>query len=170
MLTTNAAGDKKPTLGRRAVISRTYLLSCAAALALGVAGPAAAQTAEVIHWWTSGGESAGVKVFADAFNNAGGKWVDNAIANGPNARTLAINRTVGGNPPTAMQFNTGKQFDELVENGLLANLDAQAAQENWKSVVPPAILAAVTREGHVYAAPVRLSRRTGTTCSCSWTS
>src|SRR5882672_11156832 len=86
--------------------------------------------AEVIHWWTSGGESAAVKVFADQFQAAGGTWVDTAIAGGANARTAAINRTVGGSPPTAMQFNTGKQFDDLVENDLLANEDAQAASQN----------------------------------------
>jgi glucose/mannose transport system substrate-binding protein len=118
--------------------------------------PAAAQTAEVIHWWTSGGESAAVKVFADAYNAAGGKWVDTAIAGGANARTAAINRTIGGNPPTAMQFNTGKQFDELVENGLLADVDAVAQAQNWKNIIPPAILSAVVREGKAYAVPVNI--------------
>jgi glucose/mannose transport system substrate-binding protein len=121
-------------------------------------GPALAQApkAEVIHWWTSGGESAAVKVFADAFTQAGGVWVDTAIAGGANARTAAINRTVGGNPPTAMQFNTGKQFDELVENELLANVDSVANAQNWKGIMPAAILAAVTRGGHEYAVPVNI--------------
>ncbi len=36
-----------------------------------------------------------------------------------------------------MQFNTGKQFDDLVENDLLANVDAQAAAQNWKAILPP---------------------------------
>ena len=81
------------------------------------ASPALAQEtkAEVIHWWTSGGESAAVRVFADEFKKSGRDLQDSAVAGGANARTAAINRTVGGNPPTAMQFNTGKQFDELVE-------------------------------------------------------
>ena len=99
-------------------------------------GAAEELRAEVIHWWTSGGESAAVKVFAEQFRAAGGTWVDTAIAGGANARTAAINRTVGGNPPTAMQFNTGKQFDDLVENDLLANVDAQAAAQNWKPSCP----------------------------------
>ena len=124
--------------------------------ALAVAGPAAAQTAEVIHWWTSGGESAAVKVFADQYTAAGGKWVDTAIAGGPNARTAAINRTIGGDPPTAMQFNTGKQFDELVENKLLADVDAVSKAQDWAKIVPPAILAAVTREGKAYAVPINI--------------
>src|SRR5438105_15646189 len=109
--------------------------------------------AEVIHWWTSGGESAAVKVFADQFGAAGGVWVDTAIAGGANARTAAINRTIGGNPPTAMQFNTGKQFDELVENDLLSDVDAVAKAQNWKGVMPAAIVQAITREGHAYAVP-----------------
>ena len=112
--------------------------------------------AEVIHWWTSGGESAAVKVFADRFNEAGGTWVDSAIASGEAARTAGINRIVGGDPPTAMQFNTGKQFDELVANGLLRDLDDLAAQEHWQKVLPPAIVKAITRDGKVYAVPVNI--------------
>jgi glucose/mannose transport system substrate-binding protein len=112
--------------------------------------------AEVIHWWTSGGESAAVKVFADQFAKAGGTWVDSAIAGGANARTSAINRTVGGNPPTAMQFNTGKQFDDLVENNLLADVEAAAAEGKWKSVIPEAILNATTRNGKMFAVPVNI--------------
>ena len=108
------------------------------ALALAFTVVAAAQganaeemKAEVIHWWTSGGESAAVKVFAEQFAKAGGTWVDTAIAGGVNARTAAINRTVGGTPPTAMQFNTGKQFDDLVENDLLRDVDQLATEQKW---------------------------------------
>ena len=122
------------------------------------AGSLAAQEmkAEVIHWWTSGGESAAVKVFADQFTKAGGTWVDTAIAGGASARTASINRTVGGNPPTAMQFNTGKQFEELVEAGLLADLDEVATAGNWKKVIPAVFIDAITRKGKIYAAPVNI--------------
>ena len=99
--------------------TRRALLLCGTAIAVAAALPVQAQEmkAEVLHWWTSGGELAAVKVFADQFKAAGGTWVDTAIAGGQNARTAGINRIVGGNPPTVMQFNTGKQFDELVSNG-----------------------------------------------------
>jgi len=105
---------------------RRFWQAClATAVIAGLPALAGAQEmkAEVIHWWTSGGESAAVQVFADKFTEAGGTWIDTAIAIGENARTAGINRIVGGNPPTAMQFNTGKQFDELVANGLLRDLD-----------------------------------------------
>jgi glucose/mannose transport system substrate-binding protein len=122
--------------------------------AIGAPAHAEEMKAEVIHWWTSGGESAAVKVFADQFTKAGGTWVDTAIAGGVNARTAAINRTVGGTPPTAMQFNTGKQFDDLVENDLLRDVDQLATEQKWKSLMPEAIVNAATRNGKMYAVPV----------------
>ena len=131
---------------------------CLTALALvwtaGVPANAQEMKAEVIHWWTSGGESAAVKVFAEQYTKAGGTWMDTAIAGGANARTAAINRTVGGTPPAAMQFNTGKQFDELVENDLLRDVDQLAVEQKWKSVIPEAIVNAATRNGKMFAVPV----------------
>ncbi|CAN7226808.1 ABC transporter substrate-binding protein [Bosea sp. LjRoot9] len=138
------------------------LKPCLTALALACAAGAAFQAnaqemkAEVIHWWTSGGESAAVKVFAEQFAKAGGTWVDTAIAGGVNARTAAINRVVGGTPPTAMQFNTGKQFDELVENDLLRDVDQIATEQKWKSFMPQAIIDATSRNGKMYAVPVNI--------------
>jgi glucose/mannose transport system substrate-binding protein len=112
--------------------------------------------AEVLHWWTSAGESAAVRVFADQFTKAGGTWVDNAIAGGANARAAGVNRMVGGNPPTMTQFNTGKQFDELVSNDLLRNLDSQAKAGKWSEIMPKVIIDAITRDGKVYAVPVNI--------------
>jgi glucose/mannose transport system substrate-binding protein len=130
------------------------------ATALVTVGPALASAqemqAEVIHWWTSGGESAAVKVFADAFTGAGGTWIDSAVAGGENARTAGINRIVGGDPPTAMQFNTGLQFDEIVGNGFLRDLEDVAEKGQWRDVLPDAIIQATTREGKFYAVPVNI--------------
>jgi len=112
--------------------------------------------AEVIHWWTSAGESASVKVFADQFTKAGGTWVDNAIAGGANARTAGINRIVGGNPPTMMQFNTGKQFDELVSNDLLRDVEKQAQAGKWREIMPKPIVDATVRNGKFYAVPINI--------------
>jgi glucose/mannose transport system substrate-binding protein len=116
----------------------------------------AQQKAEVLHWWTSAGESAGVRVFADQFTKAGGTWVDNAIAGGANARAAGINRMVGGNPPTMMQFNTGKQFDELVSNDLLRDVEKQAQAGKWREIMPKPIVDATVRNGKFYAVPVNI--------------
>jgi len=110
--------------------------------------------ANVIHWWTSGGESAAIKQFADAYNKAGGLWVDNAVAGADQARSTAINRIIGGDPPTAAQFNTSKQFHDLIDQGLLNNIDSVALKENWDTTFPPSILSSIKVQGHFYAAPV----------------
>lgn len=128
------------------------------ALLCALSGSASAEDmkAEVLHWWTSGGESAAIKVFADAFAEAGGEWIDSAIAGGENARAAGVNRIVGGEPPTAMQFNTGKQFDELVEAGVLRDLEDIAAEGKWRENLPPVISSAIERDGKIFATPVNI--------------
>jgi glucose/mannose transport system substrate-binding protein len=126
-----------------------------AAIVPGIAH-AADMKAEVLHWWTSGGESAAIKEIADRYKAAGGEWIDTAIATGEAARAAGINRIVGGNPPTVMQFNTGKQFEELVTNGFLSPLDKVAEENKWKQILPGAIIEATSRDGKFYAAPVNI--------------
>ena len=134
----------------------TARLGLAMALALVAATGAHAQVnrAEVLHWWTSGGESAAVKELANAYRQAGGTWVDSAIAGGDQARAAAINRMVGGTPPTAAQFNTSKQFLDLIDQGMLNNVDVVAAQNNWDKILPAPILNSIKIKGHFYAVPV----------------
>jgi len=123
---------------------------------LGFVSSASAQKAEVIHWWTSGGESAAVKQLAEAYNKAGGQWVDNAIAGGDNARAAALNRIAGGNPPVASQFNTSKQYHELIDNDLLSSVDEVAAKEGWDQWMPGPIKNVIKVKGHYYAVPVNI--------------
>jgi glucose/mannose transport system substrate-binding protein len=131
------------------------------AIALGLAlafgtGAAFAQKAEVIHWWTSGGESAAVKELANAYKAAGGTWVDSAIAGGEAARSTAINRIVGGTPSTAAQFNTSKQFHDIIDAGLLNNVDEVAQKNGWDKWLPAPILNSIKVKGHFYAVPVNI--------------
>lgn len=113
---------------------------------------------EVTHWWTSGGEAAAVAEFAKAFDATGNKWVDGAIAgSGDTARPIMVARITGGDPMGATQFNHGRQAEELVEAGLMRNLDDVAARENWKAVVnPPSLLESCTLDGHIYCVPVNI--------------
>lgn len=110
--------------------------------------------ATVLHWWVSRGESAAVKQFADAYDRAGGLWVDKAVADPYLARSTTIDRIVDGNPPTAAQFNMSKQFHDIIDQGLLNNVDEVAAKENWNRILPPSILDSIKVDGHFYAAPV----------------
>ncbi len=140
--------------------ARTFSLLAALIGGAGLASPAWAQKAEVIHWWTSGGESAALKELANAYNKAGGQWVDNAIAGGENARAAALNRIAGGNPPVASQFNTSKQYHELIEADLLNNVDEVAAKEGWDQWMPTPIKNVIKVKGHYYAVPVNIHSST----------
>src|SRR5215212_12077850 len=137
---------------------RKYVSVYTLAVALVSSSGAYAQQlkAEVMHWWTSAGESAAVKVFADQFTKAGGTWIDTAIAGGVNARAAAVNRIVGGNPPTMSQFNTGKQFEELASNELLRDVEKQAQAGKWRELMPKPIVDATVRDGKFYAVPVNI--------------
>jgi glucose/mannose transport system substrate-binding protein len=111
---------------------------------------------EVIHWWTSSSEAAAVRTISDAYRAAGGAWTDTAIAGADQARAVAINRIVGGNPPMAAQFNTTKQFTDLVEQGMLNNVDEVALKEGWDKFLPEPVLNVIRVKGHYYAVPVNI--------------
>ncbi|PXF29588.1 ABC transporter substrate-binding protein [Pokkaliibacter plantistimulans] len=136
-----------------------YTIPLAAALSAALWQlPAQAADLEVIHWWTSGGEQAAVSVLAREFDQLGAdKWKDSAIAQGENARAVAYQRIFGGTPPGAAQFNTSRQFEELINAGLLQDLSSVADKEQWASFIrPPAIFGPCQKDGKVYCVPVNL--------------
>ena len=147
------------------VTPRTLAAACAwlcAAASLPVYSQtqAAAPKAEVIHWWTSGGESAAVKQVAQAYRNAGGVWIDSAIAGGDQSRAVTINRIIGGNPPTAAQFNTSKQFTDVIEQDMLNNVDLVAKAQDWDRILPQPLIDVIKHDGHYYAVPLNIHMQT----------
>jgi len=146
--------------------TRARAAGVAALTAIGLMAPAASWAAaagpkaEVMHWWTSSSESAAVRKFADAYRAAGGVWADTAVAGADQAKSVAINRIVGGNPPTAAQFNTTKQFRDLIDQGSLNNVDDIALRDKWDQLMPAPILDVIKVNGHFYAAPVDIHMST----------
>ena len=113
--------------------------------------------AEVLHWWTSGGESAAVKVFADQFKAAGGTWVDTAIAGGaerahrrhqPDRRRQSADRDAVQHRQAVRR--AGRQ------RAAAATSTSVAGAGKWRDVLPPAIVEAATRDGKFYAVPVNI--------------
>ena len=132
---------------------RMLFLAAAATL---LAHRASAQDAQVMHWWTSGGESRAVAVFAKEYEKRGGKWIDGASV-GPQAEHAAVlNAIAGGNPPAAFQWNIGVAVRQLAEQGLLANLDDLAKAGDWTGHLPPLLVKNITVDGNVIAVPVNL--------------
>lgn len=129
-----------------------------AATALSVAASAHATELEVTHWWTSGGEAAAVAEFAKAFDATGNTWVDGAIAgSGGTARPIMISRITGGDPMGATQFNHGRQAEELVQAGLMRDLEDVAQREGWRDLVnPSSLLESCELDGKIYCVPVNI--------------
>ncbi len=130
----------------------------AALLAFQPAAPArAADSVEVLHWWTSGGEAAGLAVLKKTLADQGVEWKDAPVAGGggSGAMTTLKARMTAGNPPTASQM-LGYAILDWAEAGALADLTPIAVANHWDSAIPKAIQKFATYEGKWIAAPVNV--------------
>ena len=48
-----------------------------------------------------------------------------------------MQRVIGGDPIGATQFNPGRQYEELIEAGLMLDLTDVATKEKWKEIIRP---------------------------------
>ncbi len=120
--------------------------------------------AEVLHWWTSGGEAAALKVLKDDFAGNGGVWKDMPVAGGGGdaaMQTLKA-RVVAGDPPTAAQIK-GPSIQEWDEEGVVGPpyyVDAVAQAENWDSLLSAQVANHMKCDGFskYCAAPVNIHR------------
>ncbi|EBA15568.1 probable binding protein component of ABC sugar transporter [Roseobacter sp. SK209-2-6] len=136
------------------------LFAAASSLALSAATLAqAGPQAEVLHWWTSGGEAKSVAVLQEEFAANGGTWTDMPVAGGGGdaAMTALRARVLSGNAPTAVQLK-GPAIQEWYEEGVLADISSVAEAEGWDKVLPASIAAHMKCEGQWCAAPVNVHR------------
>ena len=136
------------------------IITVALALPLIINGSAFANPeAEVLHWWTSGGEAKSVAVLQNEFASRGGSWTDMPVAGGGGdaAMTALRARVLSGNAPTAVQLK-GPSIQEWYEEGALADISAVAKANNWSAVLPEAISRHMKCEGKWCAAPVNVHR------------
>ncbi|WP_412551872.1 ABC transporter substrate-binding protein [Shimia sp. MIT910701] len=115
--------------------------------------------AEVLHWWTSGGEAKSVAVLQKEFADNGGTWTDMPVAGGGGdaAMTALRARVLSGNAPTAVQLK-GPAIQEWYEEGVLADISAVAEEKGWDTVLPASIAGHMKCEGSWCAAPVNVHR------------
>jgi glucose/mannose transport system substrate-binding protein len=133
-------------------------IACVAATAA-FADNHASPEAEVLHYWTSGGEAKSVAVLQEEFAANGGTWTDMPVAGGGGdaAMTALRARVLSGNAPTAVQLK-GPAIQEWYEEGVLADISAVAEANNWDAVLPASIAGHMKCEGTWCAAPVNVHR------------
>ena len=135
-------------------VARRYGCRCAAG-----ADVASAADVEVIHWWTSKGESAAVSEFAKALDKTGratNGWIaPSRLAKrraqpSCSACSAAIRRTRRSSIPAA-------QYEELISGGKLLDLTDVATAGKWEEVIrPKAIASACLVDGHWWCVPVNI--------------
>ncbi|WP_170329680.1 ABC transporter substrate-binding protein [Ruegeria arenilitoris] len=139
---------------------KRFVFATASTLAV-VAGTSvlAEPQAEVLHWWTSGGEAKSVAVLQEEFAANGGSWTDMPVAGGGGdaAMTALRARVLSGNAPTAVQLK-GPAIQEWYEEGVLADISSVAEAEGWAEVLPASIAGHMMCEGVWCAAPVNVHR------------
>jgi len=126
-------------------------------LALFSAAAFAADSVEVLHWWTSGGEAAALNVLKQDLEKEGITWQDMPVAGGggEQAMTALRARVTAGNPPTAVEM-LGFDITDWAKQGVVADLNDLAGKEGWDKVVPPALQAFSKYDGKWVAAPVNV--------------
>ena len=136
------------------------LIAATAALTISITSIAKAEPqAEVLHWWTSGGEAKSVAVLQEEFSSRGGTWTDMPVAGGGGdaAMTALRARVLSGNAPTAVQLK-GPAIQEWYEEGVLADISSVANAQGWADVLPASIAGHMRCEGNWCAAPVNVHR------------
>lgn len=140
-------------------MKRTAFAAISTVALLAAGAVSAEPQAEVLHWWTSGGEAKSVAVLQEEFASNGGTWTDMPVAGGGGdaAMTALRARVLAGNAPTAVQLK-GPAIQEWYEEGVLADISAVAEAEGWADVLPESIANHMKCEGTWCAAPVNVHR------------
>jgi glucose/mannose transport system substrate-binding protein len=138
-------------------MTRSLVAAAVLAAVAGVSLPSAAQSVEVLHWWTSGGEAAALNVLKGNLEKQGIKWNDMPVAGGGGeaAMTALRARVTAGNPPTAVQM-LGFDITDWGKQKVAADLNAVAAKEGWDKTVPAALQKFSKYDGKWIAAPVNV--------------
>src|SRR6516162_3190887 len=116
-----------------------------------------AKEVQMLHWWTSGGEAAALKVLKDDMAKKGYAWKDVPVAGGGGeaAMTTLKANVAAGNPPTASQI-LGYYALEYGEQGSLADISSLAQKENWDKVIPAPLQKFAKINGKWGAVPVNI--------------
>ena len=127
----------------------------AAALLAAWVALAQSPAVEVIHWWTSGGEAAGLNVLKQMLQKQGVAWKDAPVAGGGGAAAMTTlrARVTAGSPPDASQM-LGYAVQDWAEQGVLANLNQIADKEGWNKAIPNVLDKFSKSDANWIAAPV----------------
>jgi len=121
--------------------------------------PAAAEqgmAVDVVHYWVSKSESAALDIFRKAWVAAGNQWADMPARNKVEVQRIVSERVANGYAPAVMQWNANEGSRELPEMGIVLDIEQVARDDNWREILPTAVLDRITYDGKVYFAPTNI--------------
>ena len=133
-------------------------LSCTLVLSLPAAqAQVLTPSLRVQHWWQSNSERIASDTLGTEVRKAGIGWVDEYSGNGVGASILLRSRILARAIPDIAQGNSiaSHHWSQL---GLVSDLDALAAADNWKGRLLPAVDRLIRPSGHVVAVPLGIHR------------
>ncbi|NRA68211.1 MAG: carbohydrate ABC transporter substrate-binding protein [Pseudobacteriovorax sp.] len=118
---------------------------------------ALADTVEVLHWWTSGGEKEAADQLKAKVEADGHTWKDAIITGGggDNAMKVLRQRAVSGNAPSVVQMK-GPAIQEW--GTYLVDVDAAAKKLSFDKILPTEVKSVMKHKGKYVAVPVNVHR------------
>jgi glucose/mannose transport system substrate-binding protein len=138
-----------------------FRFSAAALVLSGMISAAAAEPpkVEVLHYWTSGSEAAGLNVLKTLLSKEGVQWTDSPVAGGTGGNMVQVlrSRIAAGDAPAAVQMHA-EQVKAWGDESVLVNLTDLARKEHWDKVIAPELLPFITVNNEFVAVPVNVHR------------
>ena len=114
---------------------------------------------EVLHYWTSGSEAAGLNVLKTLLSKEGVQWTDSPVAGGTGGNMVQVlrSRIAAGDAPAAVQMHA-QQVKAWGDEGVLVNLTDLAKKEHWDKIIAPELIPFITVNNDIVAVPVNVHR------------
>ncbi|WP_341486623.1 ABC transporter substrate-binding protein [Pararhizobium sp. A13] len=111
---------------------------------------------DIVHFWVSKSEAAALDIFRKAWIADGNRWVDMPAKNKVEVQRIVSERIANGYAPAVMQWNANEGSRELPEMGIVLDIEQVAREDNWREILPAAVLDRITYDGKVYFAPTNI--------------
>ncbi|WP_246307880.1 ABC transporter substrate-binding protein [Chitinibacter bivalviorum] len=123
------------------------------------AGVQAAESIDVLHWWTSASERGAARFLQTKLLEENIDWHDAAIPGGGGIGAMRVlkSRVLAGKQPAVAQL-IGPAIAEWAELGLILELDTVAKNNNWQKQLSPTVSRLLMHRNHTVAAPLGVHR------------
>ncbi|TPK62403.1 carbohydrate ABC transporter substrate-binding protein [Mesorhizobium sp. B2-4-15] len=138
----------------RSLVIASLMLSASMSVSI-----AADESVEVMHYWTSGSEAAGLNVLKQLLEKRGVTWSDSPVAGGTGMNMVQVLRAriASDTAPSAAQMHA-QQVQAWGAEGVLTDLSDLAKKQGWDKIIAPELLPLISYDGKIVAVPVNVHR------------